>query len=83
MIVKLLLMLQGKKGTLMLSVQLDLIAEWHLFQNLIRAEFERVGLLVVRILDPEEENLFYVPFFFAFEFDCEKGPLIQSLTRLG
>ena len=67
----------------MLFVQLDLIAEWHLFQNLIRAELERVGLLVVMILDSEEANLFYVPFFFAFEFDCEKGPLIQSLTRLG
>ncbi|KAL5577534.1 hypothetical protein UlMin_019233 [Ulmus minor] len=39
------------------------MAEWHLFRDLIRPESERVGSPVVRVSDPEEADLFYVPFF--------------------
>lgn len=35
-------------------------AEWHLFSDLNRNNFDRA---VVRVLDPEEADLFYVPFF--------------------
>ncbi|KAF7801359.1 putative arabinosyltransferase ARAD1 [Senna tora] len=39
------------------------MAEWYLFFDLIRPESERVGSPIVRVLDPEEAELFYVPFF--------------------
>ncbi|KAH7546075.1 probable arabinosyltransferase ARAD1 [Ziziphus jujuba] len=39
------------------------MAEWYLFKDLLRPEWERIGSPVVRVLDPEEADLFYVPFF--------------------
>ncbi|KAJ7969315.1 Exostosin-like [Quillaja saponaria] len=39
------------------------MAEWYLYSDLIRPENERVGSPVVRVLDPEEADLFYVPVF--------------------
>lgn len=39
------------------------MAEWYLFSDLIRPEPERVGSPVVRVLDPDEADLFYVPYF--------------------
>ncbi|KAF7842569.1 putative arabinosyltransferase ARAD1 [Senna tora] len=39
------------------------MGEWYLFSDLMRPESERVGSPVVRVLDPEEADLFYVPFF--------------------
>ncbi|KAF3450023.1 hypothetical protein FNV43_RR06102 [Rhamnella rubrinervis] len=39
------------------------MAEWYLFKDLLRPESERIGSPVVRVFDPEEADLFYVPFF--------------------
>lgn len=39
------------------------MAEWYLFKDLLQPESERIGSPVVRVLDPEEADLFYVPFF--------------------
>lgn len=39
------------------------MAEWFLFTDLLRPDSERVGSAVVRVMDPEEADLFYVPFF--------------------
>ncbi|XP_022142534.1 probable arabinosyltransferase ARAD1 [Momordica charantia] len=39
------------------------MAEWFLFLDLLRPESERVGSAVVKVLDPEEADLFFVPFF--------------------
>lgn len=39
------------------------MAEWYLFSDLSRSESERVGSPVVRVEDPEEADLFFVPFF--------------------
>lgn len=38
-------------------------AEWHLFRDLNRPSHERVDSTVTRVYDPEEADLFYVPFF--------------------
>ncbi|MED6219131.1 putative arabinosyltransferase arad1 [Stylosanthes scabra] len=39
------------------------MAEWYLFSDLIRPESERSGSPIVRVTDPEEADLFFVPFF--------------------
>ncbi|TKY59007.1 arabinosyltransferase ARAD1 [Spatholobus suberectus] len=39
------------------------MAEWYLFADLSRTESERAGSPVVRVTDPEEADLFFVPFF--------------------
>ncbi|XP_061360419.1 probable arabinosyltransferase ARAD1 isoform X2 [Gastrolobium bilobum] len=39
------------------------MGEWYLFSDLIRPESERVGSPVTRVMDPDEADLFYVPFF--------------------
>ena len=39
------------------------MAEWYLFSDLTRPESERAGSPVVRVSDPEEADLFFVPFF--------------------
>ncbi|KAB1222081.1 putative arabinosyltransferase ARAD1 [Morella rubra] len=39
------------------------MAEWYLYVDLMRPDSERVGSPVVRVLDPDEADLFYVPFF--------------------
>ena len=39
------------------------MAEWYLFSDLSKPDSERVGSPVVRVLDPEEADLFFVPFF--------------------
>lgn len=39
------------------------MAEWYLFTDLLRPESERIGSAVVRVFDPEEADLYYVPFF--------------------
>ncbi|CAI0392692.1 unnamed protein product [Linum tenue] len=39
------------------------MGEWYLFADLNRTEEERVGSPVVRVLDPEEADLFFVPVF--------------------
>lgn len=39
------------------------MAEWYLFSDLARPDPERAGSPVVRVLDPEEADLFFVPFF--------------------
>ncbi|WJX44499.1 putative arabinosyltransferase arad1 [Trifolium repens] len=39
------------------------MAEWYLFTDLSRPDSERPGSPVVRVLDPEEADLFFVPFF--------------------
>lgn len=38
-------------------------AEWYLFSDLNRPSVERIGSAVTRVMDPEEADLFYVPFF--------------------
>jgi len=38
-------------------------AEWYLFSDLIKAEKDRVNSPVARVFDPEDADLFYVPFF--------------------
>ncbi|GAB2281117.1 Probable arabinosyltransferase arad1 [Dionaea muscipula] len=38
-------------------------AEWYLFSDLMRDEKDRIGSPVVRVMDPEVADLFYVPFF--------------------
>lgn len=38
-------------------------AEWYLFSDLNRPSRERVDSAFTRVLDPEEADLFYVPFF--------------------
>ncbi|KAK4491511.1 hypothetical protein RD792_002261 [Penstemon davidsonii] len=38
-------------------------AEWYLFTDLKRPSGERVDSAVIRVMDPEEADLFYVPFF--------------------
>ncbi|KAM3284413.1 putative arabinosyltransferase ARAD1 [Capsicum chacoense] len=38
-------------------------AEWYLFDDLNKPDSERVGSAVVRVMDPEEADFFYVPFF--------------------
>ena len=37
--------------------------EWHLLLDLTRPENERTGSTVIRVMDPNEADLFYVPFF--------------------
>lgn len=39
------------------------MGEWYLFKDLLKPESERVGSPVARVSDPEEADLFYVPFF--------------------
>ncbi|KAK7362528.1 hypothetical protein VNO77_04644 [Canavalia gladiata] len=39
------------------------MAEWYLFSDLVRPESKRKGSPVVRVMDPEEADLFFVPFF--------------------
>ncbi|KAF1874617.1 hypothetical protein Lal_00007231 [Lupinus albus] len=39
------------------------MSEWYLFSDLTRPESERVGSPVVRVSDPEDAELFFVPFF--------------------
>ncbi|GAA0187054.1 glycosyltransferase [Lithospermum erythrorhizon] len=39
------------------------MGEWHLFRDLNRVSDERGGSAVVRVMDPEKADLFYVPFF--------------------
>ncbi|KAM5587125.1 putative arabinosyltransferase ARAD1 [Rosa sericea] len=39
------------------------MGEWYLFKDLLKTESERVGSPVARVLDPDEADLFYVPFF--------------------
>ncbi|XP_027346828.1 probable arabinosyltransferase ARAD1 [Abrus precatorius] len=39
------------------------MAEWYLYSDLARPESERAGSAVVRVKDPEEADLFFVPFF--------------------
>ncbi|KAM1208762.1 hypothetical protein ACFX2J_014385 [Malus domestica] len=39
------------------------MGEWYLFQDLLKPDSERVGSPVENVLDPEEADLFYVPFF--------------------
>lgn len=38
-------------------------AEWYLFSDLNRPSHERVGSAVTRVLNPEEADVFYLPFF--------------------
>lgn len=38
-------------------------AEWYLFSDLLRDESDRVGSAVKRVSNPEDADLFYVPFF--------------------
>uniref|UniRef100_A0A7N0SWH4 Exostosin GT47 domain-containing protein n=1 Tax=Kalanchoe fedtschenkoi TaxID=63787 RepID=A0A7N0SWH4_KALFE len=38
-------------------------AEWYLFSDLVRDESDRAGSPVRKVLDPEDADLFYVPFF--------------------
>ncbi|PIN24793.1 Acetylglucosaminyltransferase EXT1/exostosin 1 [Handroanthus impetiginosus] len=38
-------------------------AEWYLFSDLNRLDHERIDSAVTRVMDPEEADLFYVPFF--------------------
>ncbi|KAL8507415.1 hypothetical protein ACS0TY_018100 [Phlomoides rotata] len=38
-------------------------AEWHLFSDLNRPSEERIDSAVTRVMDPDEADLFYVPFF--------------------
>ncbi|XP_051128976.1 probable arabinosyltransferase ARAD1 [Andrographis paniculata] len=38
-------------------------AEWHLFSDLNRPAHQRIDAAVIRVMDPEEADLFYVPFF--------------------
>ncbi|KAL2344710.1 hypothetical protein Fmac_005995 [Flemingia macrophylla] len=39
------------------------MAEWYLFSDLSRPESERAGSPVARVADPEDADLFFVPFF--------------------
>ncbi|XP_022638804.1 probable arabinosyltransferase ARAD1 isoform X2 [Vigna radiata var. radiata] len=39
------------------------MAEWYLFADLSRADSDRSGSPVVRVMDPEEADFFFVPFF--------------------
>lgn len=39
------------------------MAEWYLFSDLVRHESDRRGSPIARVLDPDEADLFYVPFF--------------------
>lgn len=39
------------------------MAEWHLFKDLIRSDSDRSESPVTRVSDPDEADLFYVPFF--------------------
>ncbi|KAM7257078.1 hypothetical protein ACFE04_012819 [Oxalis oulophora] len=39
------------------------MGEWYLFSDLNKPESERVGSPIVRVTDPEEADLFYVPVF--------------------
>ncbi|KAL6206282.1 hypothetical protein ACLB2K_023530 [Fragaria x ananassa] len=39
------------------------MGEWYLFKDLLKPESDRVGSPVARVLDPDEADLFYVPFF--------------------
>ncbi|KAG6423563.1 hypothetical protein SASPL_113963 [Salvia splendens] len=38
-------------------------AEWYLFSDMNRPSEERIDSAVTRVMDPEEADLFYVPFF--------------------
>ncbi|XP_050367245.1 probable arabinosyltransferase ARAD1 [Argentina anserina] len=39
------------------------MGEWYLFKDLLQPESGRVGSPVVRVLDPDDADLFFVPFF--------------------
>ncbi|PQP92391.1 putative arabinosyltransferase ARAD1 [Prunus yedoensis var. nudiflora] len=39
------------------------MGEWYLFKDLLKPESERFGSPVQKVLDPEEADFFYVPFF--------------------
>ncbi|PQQ12272.1 putative arabinosyltransferase ARAD1 [Prunus yedoensis var. nudiflora] len=39
------------------------MGEWYLFKDLLKPESERLGSPVQKVLDPEEADFFYVPFF--------------------
>ncbi|KAL3523049.1 hypothetical protein ACH5RR_015883 [Cinchona calisaya] len=51
-------------------------AEWYLFKDLNRPSHERVDSAVTRVDDPEEADLFYVPFFSSLS-------LVVNLNRPG
>jgi hypothetical protein len=52
-------------------------AEWHLLLDLTRDERDRVGSPVMRVSNPEEADLFYVPFFSSLSWVASK---IRSLN---
>ncbi|EXC24783.1 putative beta-1,4-xylosyltransferase IRX10L [Morus notabilis] len=49
------------------------MAEWRLFSDLTRPDSDRLGSPVVRVLDPEEADLFYVPFFSSLSLIVNQG----------
>lgn len=57
------------------------MAEWYLFSDLIRPEPERVGSPVVRVLDPDEADLFYVPYFSSLSLIVNPARAAQDRAR--
>ncbi|OWM83589.1 hypothetical protein CDL15_Pgr004018 [Punica granatum] len=49
------------------------MGEWYLFSDLSRPEADRSGSPVVRVSDPEEADLFYVPFFSSLSLIVNQG----------
>ncbi|KAK4789418.1 hypothetical protein SAY86_020737 [Trapa natans] len=49
------------------------MAEWYLFWDLNRPDVDRVGSSVVRVSDPDEADLFYVPFFSSLSLIVNQG----------
>ncbi|KAK4758678.1 hypothetical protein SAY87_019979 [Trapa incisa] len=49
------------------------MGEWYLFWDLSRFDADRVGSPVARVSDPEEADLFYVPFFSSLSLIVNQG----------
>ncbi|KAG6736651.1 hypothetical protein POTOM_060474 [Populus tomentosa] len=49
------------------------MGEWYMYLDLSRPDLDRVGSPVVKVNDPEEADLFYVPVFYFSQFDSESS----------
>lgn len=56
-------------------------AEWHLLLDLTRNERDRVGSPAVLVSDPEEADLFYVPFFSSLSWVASKTRSLNGSVR--
>lgn len=56
--------------------------EWHLFKELARPEMERFGSPIIRVSNPNEADLFYIPFFSSLSWVVSKAHIPEGSGRV-